>query len=530
MKARPHFPLLAKVLAWLLLHLMVLVLVFFLFLRWQLGLGLESLLSGSAGDRLRSFGEAAREEMIPLNRQRWNAGIEPLAREKKVIAGVFDFKNPQNFPARVPPNILERILTNQPPPPRRGPPPPRLGNHELAEEGPPPRRGPPPQQPRLGDREPPQEGLPPRGNEELPARKAPSARPVFLLRGDAGDGYWAGIRLTMPGPFGLRPEREHLLLIRAEHLDGSGMFFDFKPWLWGGLAVLGLSVAFWTPFVWGITRYLRRLTSATDRMAAGDFKISLPERGNDELGNLGAAITSMAVQLDHLITGQKRFLGDAAHELCAPLARLRTGLGILEMKLGDEDKPRLSSIESDAQELATLVEEILAFSRAGSRPPRCESILLEPLIREIVAREGDSLSPEVIIPAGLVAFADARLLGRSISNLLRNAYVHAGPQARVVVRADEAGEHVFVTVSDDGPGVSADEISRLFEPFYRPDRSRSRDTGGSGLGLAIVRSAMEACGGEASATSSPAGGFSVVLRLCRHSPSESQTAREGSTV
>jgi two-component system, OmpR family, sensor histidine kinase CpxA len=499
MKARPYFPLLAKVLAWLLLHLMVLVLVFFLFLRWQLGLGLESLLSGSAGDRLRSFGEAAREEMIPLNRQRWNAGIEPLAREKKVVAGIFDFKNPKNFPVRVPPNVLERALTAQPPLPRRGPP--------LR---------------RLGDREPAQNGPPPRADEEPPApRKAPLTRPVFLLRGDGGDGYWAGIRLTMPGPFGLRPERDHLLLVRAEHLDGSGMFFDFKPWLWGGLAVLGLSLAFWTPFVWGITRYLRRLTSATDRMAAGDFKISLPERGNDELGNLGTAITSMAVRLDHLITGQKRFLGDAAHELCAPLARLRTGLGILEMKLGNEDQPRLSSIDSDAQELATLVEEILAFSRAGSRPPRCESVLLEPLVREIIARESNSLSPEILIPSGLAAYADAKLLGRSIANLIRNAYVHAGPQAKVIVQAVEVGESVFVTVSDDGPGVSAHELERLFEPFYRPDRSRSRDTGGSGLGLAIVRSAMEACGGEASATSPAAGGFSVILRLRRNLPIES---------
>lgn len=81
----------------------------------------------------------------------------------------------------------------------------------------------------------------------------PPGRPVFLLRGDGGDGYWAGVQLVLPGPPG-QPRHPRLLLVRSDSLDGSGMFFDFKPWLWGGLAVLVLSLAFWTPFVWGITR------------------------------------------------------------------------------------------------------------------------------------------------------------------------------------------------------------------------------------------------------------------------------------
>lgn len=76
-----------------------------------------------------------------------------------------------------------------------------------------------------------------------------------------------------------------------------------------------------TPFVWGITRYIRRLTVSADRIAAGQFKISLPARGNDEPGNPGRTIEAMAGRLEHLISGQKRFLGDAAHELCPPLAR-----------------------------------------------------------------------------------------------------------------------------------------------------------------------------------------------------------------
>ena len=195
----------------------------------------------------------------------------------------------------------------------------------------------------------------------------------------------------------------------------------------------------------------------------------------------------MAGRLDHFVSGQKRFLGDAAHELCAPLARLRTGLGILEMRLGEADQAALASIESDAQELATLVEEILAFSRAANRAPRRQPVLLEPLVREIANREGGARAPEIRIPPGLAVVADPTLLGRALGNLVRNARVHAGPEAKVTIDAADTPDFIEIQVTDDGPGVPPEELPRLFEPFYRPDRSRSRDTGGSGLGLAIVR-------------------------------------------
>jgi two-component system sensor histidine kinase CpxA len=502
MKQRPYIPLLAKVLGWLLMHLLILALAFVGFVGWQLGLGLDSLLSGSAGERLRTFGDSAREAVIGQPRREWNDIILPLAREKNVRAAVFDFGKPESFPFPVPPNVRDRMksaLPPQPVPPPRRPPP-------LGPEGRPGNRPPP------GELD---EG-PPRDVREgaFPDNRRPPVRPVFLVRGERGDGYWAGVHLAIPGPLGQLPRHE-LLLIRADSLDGSGMFFDFKPWLWGGLAVLALSLAFWTPFVWGLTRYIRKLTTATDSIAAGQFAVSLPPRGNDELGNLGEAIKTMAGRLDHFVSGQKRFLGDAAHELCAPLARLRTGLGILEMRLGEADKERLASIEADAQELATLVEEILAFSRAANRAPRRQPVLLEPLVRETANREGGARPPEIRVPAGLTAVADPTLLGRALGNLVRNAKVHAGPEVKIMIEAIDTPGFIEIQVTDDGPGVPADELPRLFEPFYRPDRSRSRDTGGSGLGLAIVRTAMEACGGEAVASLPPAGGFRVTLRLPR---------------
>jgi two-component system sensor histidine kinase CpxA len=359
---------------------------------------------------------------------------------------------------------------------------------------------------------------PPRRNERPEPRGDVStkSRPVFLMRGGDG-GYWAGVLLHLPSQRGM-PGRPVVLLVRSERLDGSGMFFDFKPWLWGGIAVLLLSVAFWTPFVWNISRYLRRLTMATGEIAAGRFQVALPGRGGDELGELGRSIEAMAARLDHLVSGQKRFLGDAAHELCAPLARIRTALGILETQLAENQATLLSSIESDTAELATLVDEILAFSRAGNRKPMMQAISLEPLMHQVIARESANADIMLAIPANLTVRADPALLARALGNLIRNAAIHAGPHPKVEIHAMESADVVSISVTDDGPGVPAEELPRIFEPFYRVDRSRSRDTGGSGLGLAIVRSAIETCGGEAVASLSEAGGLRVTLRLPKHPP------------
>lgn len=331
------------------------------------------------------------------------------------------------------------------------------------------------------------------------------------MRGDDG-GYWAGVLLHLPPLRGM-PARAVLLVVQSTRLDGSGMFFDFKPWLWGGLAVLMLSLAFWTPFVWGITRYLRHLTAAAGEIAAGRFQVSLPARSDDELGQLGRAVESMAGRLDYLVSGQKRFLGDAAHELCAPLARIRTALGILEAKLAETEPALLSSIETDTAELAALVDEILAFSRAGNRKPALQAVNLETLVREVVARESADLQTAISIPAGLTAVTDPRLLARAVGNLVRNAAVHAGPRARVGIEAEKSTDDILIHVTDNGPGVPAGELAGIFEPFHRLDPARGRETGGTGLGLAIVRAAVEACGGGVTATLPVEGGLRVTVRL-----------------
>ncbi|MCP5546585.1 MAG: HAMP domain-containing histidine kinase [Akkermansiaceae bacterium] len=489
MSGSHRFPLLAKVLGWLLVHLVLLGLGFFLFVRWQLGLGLESLISGAAGERLAAFGEQVVAEVGSMPPVEAEETVARMAAQKGLGAVLVHHPADLRFPGDVPKNVVERVRGFRPP-----------------------RRPGPPGRPIFGPgRRPPGEELPPPEAEETEADAAmPVSKPIFLVRGDGGDGYWAGVVLRLESRRGsYRPPA--LLLVRSDRIGGSGMFFDFTPWLWGGLAVLALSLAFWTPFVWSITRYVRRLTGATEQIAAGRFDVSLPPRGGDELASLGHAIEAMADRLDHFVSGQKRFLGDAAHELCAPLARIRTALGILEMK--PDNPAMLESVQADTAELAALVDELLAFSRAGNRKPALERVELEPLVRETVAREANGEPVGIAVPPGLAVTADARLLGRAIGNLVRNSLVHAGPDAHVSVAARSAGEDVLITVSDKGPGIPREDLARVFEPFYRLDRSRSRDTGGTGLGLAIVRTAVEACGGSVEASLPESGGLTVEIRL-----------------
>jgi two-component system, OmpR family, sensor histidine kinase CpxA len=508
MKTAPRVPLLAKALCWLGLHLLILALSFFAFVRWQLGFGLDSLLSGSAGARLVEFGDQVLAEIVDLPRDQWSETISRSASRRGLAAGLWFPRGEVLFPVAVPPNVEARARGAMPP--RDENPAPHLGRPPGPDGLRPSRPMPPPGREREDFRPPEQMEPPLHGNES--SVFLPKSRPVFLLRGENGDGYWAGVLLHFP-PLAQMPRRPALLLIRADSLDGSGMFFDFKPWLLGGLAVLSLSIAFWTPFVWNITRYVRLLTSAADQISAGRFHPAIPSRGNDELGELGRTIEAMAARLDHLVSGQKRFLGDAAHELCAPLARIRTGLGILENRVATTDAASLASIESDVAELAALVNEILAFSRAGNSKPSMREVNLTEIVQSAIRRESPDIGLTLSIASDLTASADPALLGRAVGNLIRNAGIHAGPRAVVSITAEPAGDHVHLTVADNGPGVPQEELARIFEPFYRLDRSRSRDTGGSGLGLSIVRAAVQACGGEVSASPSPGGGLAVTLRL-----------------
>ena len=310
------------------------------------------------------------------------------------------------------------------------------------------------------------------------------------------------------------------VVAESPNANMGGLVIDPTPWVRLALGTVVFSVLFWLPLLRGVTRAIAQVTDAARRIAEGRLDTRVPTRRRDELGALAVAINQMAVRLDGLLHGQKRFLGDVAHELCAPLARLQLTLGIIEQRADDDAQRRYvhTAMEKAAQ-IAGLVDQLLAFSRAslGDSSVRLQTVDVRDAADSAVRHEAGGPGTEakigLEIPAGLVVHADPDLLARALGNLLRNAIRHGGEAGRITVRAEGAGDDVTIAVADSGPGVPEEELPRIFDAFYRVDTSRTRETGGVGLGLSIVKMCVEACGGTVTARNRLAGGLEVVLRL-----------------
>jgi two-component system sensor histidine kinase CpxA len=283
-----------------------------------------------------------------------------------------------------------------------------------------------------------------------------------------------------------------------------------------GAGAILFSVLLWLPLVRDMNRSIAQLTTAANQIAEGRFDVRVDQRRRDELGALGQAINQMAVRLNDLVSGQKRFLGDVAHELCSPLAKLRVSLGILDQQAAAEQKPYVAGAEEEAAHMAGLVNELLSFSKTSLT---ASNIQLRPVpvlatAEKAVHREAAPPTRVVLaIAADLQVMADPELLGRAISNLLRNAVRYAGEAGPITLSAQRVEKSVLITVSDCGPGVPAGELARIFDPFYRVDTSRDRETGGTGLGLAIVKTCIESCGGTVTGRNRQPSGLEVTIRL-----------------
>lgn len=357
---------------------------------------------------------------------------------------------------------------------------------------------------------------PPFGVEPRREVRPPVARPPrFAVRTVEPTRYWVGIPL---GPVRRGPSESDrwVLLIVSPTLHGGGLFFDVTPVVLGGLAALMFSVAFWFPLVRGISRALVLSTRATEQIAEGRFDVRLSVRRGDELGQLGAAVNRMAERLQEHVLGQKRFLGDIAHELCAPMARMQLALGILESRAGGRELESVRDLRDELEQMSGLVNELLSFSKEslGSAKAPLEIVDLAAVVEEVGRREAvGGATVETRIPAGIRVVVPGALLRRAVGNVLRNAVRYAGREGPIVGTAVVSGGWTTLSIADGGGGVPEASLARLFEPFYRVDSARARETGGVGLGLAIVKSCVDSWGGVVSARNLVPRGFEISLTL-----------------
>lgn len=466
-----RLPLFARILLWFFLNLTLLAVSFVLLLRAQFIFDHDFLLTAGAAERLQNLGA----EITTAVQDQPRDQAEEIVRRYDAIYGVrFHVFDPNGHPiagepTHVPPEVHERTQLRRPPPMDRPP---------------------------MGEPPPP---LPPR----VRGHRDPSR---ILMRAGNPPRYWAVVR----------SQDQFSVAIESETLTAGGLFLDLHPWV---IAVFGAAIfsgLFWLPFVRGITRSVAQMTNATQQIAEGrfDVRVNVPRR--DELGTLAQSINSMAQRLDGFVTGQKRFLGDTAHELCSPLARLRVALGILEERVDARQQPDVAQANEQAEEIAGLVSELLSFSKAslGAAQVKLQPVNLREIVDTAVRREiTDSARVEVNVAPDIRVEAEPELLTRALSNLLRNAVRYAGPAGPITISAERRDGQVALTVTDQGPGIPEAELQRIFDPFYRLDASRDRQTGGVGLGLAIVKTCVEASQGTVVAANRVPTGLQVTITL-----------------
>jgi len=308
-----------------------------------------------------------------------------------------------------------------------------------------------------------------------------------------------------------------VFLMVSDSIFKTGLYPEPMPWLITFAVIVFLSIAWWFPMVRSLTRPLAAVSQATEEIARGRFDSHLDESRSDEIGRLASAINRMTSRLNRYVHGQKRFLSDVAHELGSPVARLQMATGVMGEKITDPDLRRnFDDITEEVEIMAGLVNELLSFSRAEINPAKVQlrPVRLAEVAARVVEREnGGGSDVRVEIADDLVVVADPELLARALANPIRNAVRYAGDAGPIRITARRTPHHVIIEVADSGPGVPATLLDELFEPFFRRETDRDRQTGGAGLGLAIVKTCIEACQGSVAARNLEPHGLAVMMTL-----------------
>ena len=285
------------------------------------------------------------------------------------------------------------------------------------------------------------------------------------------------------------------------------------------LAASLLAVAVGAVLVTQITSPLRKLEGAVERVAAGDFRARVEEKGRDEIGRLAGNFNRMAGVLEEEERLRRRMAEDAAHELRTPVSLLQANVEMMLEGVYPLDRENLLSLSEEIGRLARLVRDLDEQNRAGGL--RRVDCALPALITPLVVHFRPRLTEKkIVVDASLPetlphVSADPAKLSRVFSNILSNAVRHVNDGGRIHVGAAVAadGNRITVVIDNTGSSIPEADRERIFERFYRADQARSREDGGSGLGLAISREIVRLHGGAITAENLKPDGVRFSVRL-----------------
>ena len=270
-----------------------------------------------------------------------------------------------------------------------------------------------------------------------------------------------------------------------------------------------------------LTRQIRELLEAIRSVREGAYSHRAAVEGRDELSQIAQEFNSLTDRLQTTEEARRRFVSDASHELKTPLAAIRLLTdSILQTDGIDPATTRefVADIGQEANRLSRITEDLLQLTRLdGDVLP--SAAVVDPLpILEQVLRMMELIAEKRDITLTYQAEEGCRILGsmdetrQIIYNLVDNAVKYNRDGGRVEVELKRQGEEVFLTVADEGVGIPEEELTKIFQRFYRVDKARSRAAGGTGLGLSIVRDTLEKRGGSISAANRPGGGAVFTVR------------------
>lgn len=255
------------------------------------------------------------------------------------------------------------------------------------------------------------------------------------------------------------------------------------------------------------------LSGEAERLRTLDGEHLTVPATHDEVEALAVTLNGLLDRLHEQSSATQRFIADAGHELRTPLTSLR-----LALDLADEPAaPWVEEAHLDVDRMSALVDDLLALARSDSGVPLGADAVVVPDDLSAELRDARRLRPDVLLtvdgpPVPLVT--DAPSLRRAVRNLLANAVRHAESSVTLVTSTHDG--FAVLQVFDDGPGIPADQVTRVFERFVRLDAARDRDAGGTGLGLSIVASYAAHSGGTATAGPGPGGRFELRIPIASH--------------
>lgn len=332
-----------------------------------------------------------------------------------------------------------------------------------------------------------------------------------------GGGFGHGMGHGMMGGGMGMGGMHHRMMLGAAERTFVESYHRSLWWIGFLFAGIGLVVSY---FLSGnITRPLRQLSRAAEKIRQGELKQEVPVETRDEVGQLAAVFNQMSAELVVNENNRQELLANIAHELKTPLAILQ---GHLESMLDGVEQPepdKLFSMQEEVMRLTRLVGDLRDLSLAqvhqlelhlqpvdlGEKTERAAE-MLEPLLEEKNLHFVKELAPDLPLRQ-----LDPDRLNQILYNLITNAIRYTTPGTAILLKTEAAGKNVRLLIADEGPGIAPEDLPHVFEQFYRGDKSRNRALGGSGIGLSLAKSFVEAQGGSIRAENRKNGGAAFIV-------------------